>query len=856
MSKQVSRLYSSFRPTSYTVFVALDPNKLTFSGTVTINGAKVGRPSKRITFHQKDLRIIKATITKHAKEGTENIPIKRINTHSAYDEVRLHTETDVYPGTYSVTISYSGSISNDMHGIYPSRFIKDGVQKVILATQFESHHAREALPCIDEPEAKATFNLTVQAPKELTVLSNTPELDTSISGGTKTVRFDTTPRMSTYLLAFVAGDLHCKSAKTKQGIEVRSWCAVNQPKRMLNYSVDEAVKILEFFSDYFGIDYPLKKCDQVALPDFDAGAMENWGLITYREIVLLTDPRNPSITTEQYVSLVVAHELSHQWFGNLVTMKWWDDLWLNESFASIMEHLALDAIHPNWRQWELYTAMDVVSTSSRDVYNDIQPVGVKVTDPDLIETLFDPGIVYAKGGRLLKMLREYIGDHAFRSGLTEYFKAHAYGNASRNDLWEALTIASGTDIAALMTPWIERPGMPVVHVEQSKKIVKLSQERFLLDVPEPVKSSWPIPLLATSSIRPNVLSKESAVHRLSDEDYIVLNQWASGHYFVDYVSEKHRKFIAAIIASPQFPTEAKIGLLNDSFMLARKGFRSLTDALNLALACKNNSRDSVWALIARIFGASLQLCEGDDITFSNIKNVKVGIAKKHYQSLGWEETAEDDVNIRQFRHTILSFMISGDDADATKHAAYLYAQAKHIADLPAEIRNTILGAAVRTIGRPAVDTLLQAYPNASAELQLDITSALSSTRDPKIAKHVLSTALGNHGMVRAQDLMRWVVGFIRNHYVRNEGWKYLAENWEYIFKVLQSSKSFDYLPIYCAGAISTEAELKRFKSFFEPKQNIKAMQRNILIGIADAEARILWRKRDENALRQYFKALQ
>ncbi len=463
MTKKAKRLFEQFQPKHYELAIDPDVQTLSFQGTVTITGRKIGRPSQRLTFHQKDLQFTSVSIVFHGKKGDDEVKLDRVNTHKTYDEVRLHAASLLYPGAYTVRMEFKGRITKPMRGIYPTYSKTKGKDRIILATQFESHHAREAFPCIDEPEAKATFDLTITAPKTHTVLSNTPVKEQSTEGKVKRTSFETTPKMSTYLLAFGIGELHVFEAKTKSGVSVRSWASVTKPKEQLEYSAKEAADILDFFADYFGIPYPLKKLDQLALPDFDSAAMENWGLVTYREMVLLVDPLNRSISSEQLITLVIAHELSHQWFGNLVTMKWWDDLWLNESFAGLMEHVAPAALHPDWHQWELHAMSDIALITSRDVYKDIQPVGLEVTDPDLITTIFDPAIVYAKGARLLKMLLEYIGEEAFTKGLGQYFRRHAFGNTTRADLWQALSESSGKDIEAFMTPWLTRPGMPVVH---------------------------------------------------------------------------------------------------------------------------------------------------------------------------------------------------------------------------------------------------------------------------------------------------------------------------------------------------------------------------------------------------------
>lgn len=848
--KQARRLYQQFQPQHYDLSLELNKEALTFTGTVTIQGKKVGRPSSRITFHQKGLKVTAGSIQYRGKQDEKAIEVSRLNTQESLNEVRLHTSEQLYPGDYTVNLTFSGVISKEMTGIYPCFIDNDGKQEVILATQFESHFARKAFPCIDEPEAKAIFDLTVTHDKNDVALSNMPAADESIQGSLKTTRFEPTPKMSTYLLAFVTGNLHYEEGKTKDGIVVRSWASQARPKKELTYSMQEAVKVLDFFTDYFGTPYPLTKCDQVALPDFDAGAMENWGLITYREIALLADPDNRSVSSEQYVSLVVAHELSHQWFGNLVTMKWWDDLWLNESFASVMEHLALDAIHPDWKQWELYTSTDVISSTSRDIYKDIQPVGVTVTDPDLLDTIFDPGIVYAKGAHLLKMLREYIGDEAFRSGLQAYFKQHAYSNTTREDLWEALGKASGKDLHALMGPWITQPGMPLVHVEQDGRFVHLEQERYVLDaVDDP--TLWPIPILADHLTTPDSFATKSATVEANSEQPVILNAAASGHYLTHYKQAAHREHIARLLQSQELPTEARINVLNDMIMLARRGDAPLTDALTLIRNCSNENRDSVWGLIARVVGSANTLTEGDDASEAKIKQLKKQLAEKQYRRLGWGDKDADDSNTKQLRHTMLALMIGSEDEGVIKEALQRYDAAKDLNELPAEIRNTILGTAVRHGKTDVVETLLRAYPTSGPELQLDITSALASTKDPAVAKKVLDVALGPKGMVRPQDLMRWVALFVRNHHVRSVIWDKLVAEWDWFESVFTTSKSFDYLPTYCASVITTKEWGKKYHAFFAPHESNKILAKNISIGYADIASRVAWRQRDEAKIKQW-----
>lgn len=854
MAKVAARLFNSFQPLHYDLAITPDGDKMVFSGTVTIRGKKVGRPTKRLVFHQKDLTITKATLVKLGKGGPQPVEVSRINCQRSLDEVRLHSDESLLPAEYEATLSFEGKITRDMLGIYPSFFKHGGKEKAIISTQFESHHAREAFPCIDEPEAKATFDLHLTTPNDVVALSNMPILTEKAAGkGLKETTFKTSPRMSCYLLAFAFGEMHCQEGKSKDGVLIRSWSSVAQPKELLTYSVKEAIQILEFFTDYFGVPFPLEKCDQLALPDFDAGAMENWGLITFREVVLLADPKNRSISTEQFVSLVVAHEMSHQWFGNLVTMQWWDDLWLNESFAAIMEHLAPSHIHPDWNQWEMYSSSDILATTSRDIYSGIQAISVKVTDPELIETLFDPTIVYAKGGRLIKMMREYIGDKALSKGLQAYFKKHAYGNTTRHDLWKALEASSGKDIDALMTPWIDQSGMPVLHIEQTGKDIQLSQERFTLDETHD-KHVWPIPLLSSQPLDIDVLAKRTGTATAKTKDYVVFNEYGSGHYICDYRLPAHRQAIVEQIKRQELPTEARINLLNDSILLARHGDHSLTDTLDIIAACSAEDRDSVWALIAQTINYSRILTDGDSLAEEQIKTLRRQVAREQYKKLGWHDKPTDDPNTKQLRHSIVSMMVGGEDKEAIAEALKLYKASKSLTDIPAELRNTILAAAVKHGEAAVVDRLIKEYPAASPELQQDITSALAATKDPKTAKHIMGKALGPKGFVRPQDILRWQVLFLRNPYTRDVAWDFLEANWDWLWKTLGNSKSTDFIPTYCASVVNSEALTQRYKKFFEPKRTIKVLEHNIKLGYADIEARLNWRQRDEAAIKQWLKS--
>jgi aminopeptidase N len=853
MGKKVTRLYEQFQPEHYELTLRPDRDAMAFSGTVTIRGKKTGRPSQRLTFHQQGLKISSAKIVKHGKKGDERLEVARTNNQNSFDEVRLHAKDMVYPGEYTVAMEFEGRITKTMHGIYPCFFKHGGKDKIILVTQFESHHAREAFPCIDEPEAKATFDLTLITPAKETALSNTPvKSQKAVKSGIET-KFETSPKMSTYLLAFAAGEMHGVTGKTKDGVEVRSWASVAQPKDHLKYANDEAIKILEFFIDYFQTPFPLKKLDQVAVPDFEVLAMENWGLITFREVGLLADPKNRSLSGEQLITLVIAHEISHQWFGNLVTMKWWEDLWLNESFASIMENIAPDHLHPDWHQWEDFATSRVLSASQRDIYKDVQSVGVEVNHPDEIMTLFDPAIVYAKGARLLTMLRDYIGEDAFREGLKSYFKKHAYGNTSRNDLWQELSLASGQDVGKVMTPWIQQSGQPLLSVSREKDKLKLTQKRFLLDG-EDNDTLWPIPLLADKKLEPGLLAKRSMELPCADKTMPVFNVEGSGHFIVCYEDNEARENMKAKVVDRSIGAVGRINVINDMLLLARAGEYSLTGILDLIGQCQREPRAAVWSMFMRALSQAQTLVEGDEATDKHLQSYKRNLAGYWYEKLGWTDKPGDDPNTKHLRTTALALSIAGENQAAIKHALALFDKAGSVDKLPAEQRAIIAGAAVR-FGKPVrIKQLMdeyQASPN--PDVQQAITAALCSTKKPAIAKQLIKWGLSKDGSIRPQDIGHWFAYLMRNYYSRELAWDWLTANWPRMLELFDGGKYMEYFIWYSSGPLSTPQWQARFKKFFEPKMSEPASKRNIQISFSEIAARVAWRTREEKRLKVFFK---
>ncbi|MEX2014838.1 MAG: M1 family metallopeptidase [Candidatus Saccharimonadales bacterium] len=866
MGKSAPRLAESFKPENYKLSIEIDSKKMCFKGTVVIEGQKIGRPAKRITFHQKDLKIISANVIKQGKSGEEAVDLARINSHKSFDEVRLHSSSMFYPGKYTVEIKFSGRITEQMHGLYPCNYRHGGKNKKLFATQFESHHAREVFPCIDEPEAKATFDLSLFTPVGETVLSNTPVLEQKEVDSLPLIvnrkkqkttnkklqtSFETTPVMSTYLLAFAVGEIHCVKSKTKDGIEVSSWATVAQDKTHLEYANKEAVDVLEFFTDYFKTPFPLKKLDQIALPDFDSMAMENWGLITYREIGLLADPVNRSQSGEQLISLVVSHEISHQWFGNLVTMKWWDDLWLNESFASIMEYVCLDALHPDWHMWENFAEADMIAASNRDVTSNVQAVKTKVNHPDELFTLFDPSIVYAKGARLIKMMYDFIGEEAIRTGLKSYFKEFAYKNTVSDDLWRLFSKTSGQDVKELMDPWLTQSGMPLLNISRNGSKLNVVQKRFLLDENND-KQTWPIPLLANKKLPVNLMQEEKLTLELDKDEPVVFNRSGSTHAVVNYESDKDKKYLQKVTSTRKIDSVGRMNLFNDAYLLSRHGSESLSETLELVENCASEDRDSVWQLMLRPLGAAKLFLEGDEKSEQTIKQIKLKLSKQHFKNLGWDDRKSDSPNTKALRVTMTALMLQSEDNAVVEEALSRYKKAAAIAELPSEQRSLILATAVKN-KKADLDKVFEEYVSTnSSDVQRSITAGLTTAKDTESIKKILEKSIGKDEVVRVQDIPMWFAYLMRNQYSRESAWEWLVKSWPELTKKFDGNKSLDRFVIYSAGPLCTTDYEKKFSNFFDGKSKEVAIGRPITIAKGEIKARVAWRERELSSLKKHF----
>ena len=837
----VNRLVEKFKPEHYELKLDLTQVKnREFNGIVDIFGEI--NNEKEITFHSKDLEI---------KNIISSNDIKLNFSKAENDEILVNIEKLNFKkgDKIQLKIEFSGKITDAMHGLYPCYYKENGEKKELFATQFESHYAREVFPCIDEPEAKVTFSLEIRALSDLEVLSNTEIIEKNENGNIQQVRFAKTPKMSTYLLAFVLGDFKRVSKKTKSGVKVSVLATKAQKSELMEFPLSFAVRVLEFYEDFFGQKFPLSKCDHIALPDFSSGAMENWGLITYRETALLAG-KNSSISSKKYVALVIAHETSHQWFGNLVTMKWWDELWLNESFATMMEYLATDALEPKWKIWEEFAVNEAVLSLRRDAIDGVQAVHVPVHHPDEISTIFDGAIVYAKGARLMNMLRKYVGNDAFQKGLQRYFDKFKYQNTIGDNLWDCLSEASGKNVADFMNPWLLKSGYPSVLAEEDGEELKLSQKQFFIGEGKYNGRIWPILLGSNQNNLPEIMDSKDLTCKKSS-DFVQLNQGNIAHFITNYSQNLFENLLEKV-RNGNLDTISRLQILQERSLLSRGGEIPSVELLRTLQSYNKETSLTVWDMISLLIGELKIFIDEDSESSKKMKKFVGNLAQNEFEKLGFIKKTGEDEEDTQKRSSILAHMIYAENKKAISGALDIFKNSPNMEDIDPEIRSLILTVKTRFEESPElVQKMLESYKNTSnVDYRDDIMVALTSTKNIQTGELLLEKMLEND-IIRTQDILSWYVHLLRNLKTRELAWKWLRENWKLIEEKFDGDKSYNDFPRYSGAILRTEKQLQEFKEFFEPLKNDPSLTRAIEMGEREIAGRIALIKRDKTAIDKF-----
>jgi len=608
MAPDPHRLPATVRPTRYDVRLRPSLDDATFAGTARIEATTADGGADEIVLNAAELAVDACRVNGQPVDVTLDEQVQRLTIHAAAG------------GDVVIEIEFRGILNDKLRGFYRSTYVDtDGVEQVIATTQMQATDCRRAFPCWDEPEYKAVFGITLDIADGLTAISNGSEVERTVEEPGRTViRFADTMSMSTYLVAFVVGKLEVTEAVDVDGIPLR---IVHVPGKghLTDFGLDVGAFCLRWFQSYYGISYPSDKVDLIALPDFAAGAMENLGCITFRESLLLVDPATSTQQEQQLVADVVAHELAHMWFGDLVTMRWWNGIWLNEAFATFMEVAACDAYRPDWQRWTSFGLERTVAFET-DSLSSTRSVEFPVESPEEAEAMFDV-LTYQKGGALLRMLEQHLGPERFREGVSHYLRTHSYASTDTEDLWDAIEATSGEPVRRIMDSWIWQPGYPLVsaalrHTDEGS-VTRLRQQRFSFSPDEgdgePDTTVWAIPVAVSigGDITTLLLDSAGPVDLpLADPDAVVLvNAGGHGFFRVAYDDELRGRLSGDVLAG--LSTLERYGLLDDAWAATIAGQLDATSLLDFVSSFDAERELGVWQMIGIILRGLGRLVDGD-----------------------------------------------------------------------------------------------------------------------------------------------------------------------------------------------------------------------------------------------------
>lgn len=769
LSLQAQRLPEGVHPEHYSLTLTPDLNAATFAGEETID-VVLDHPSRTITLNAAEIKFLSVKAGSQTAEVSED---------SGKEQATFTFPQELPAGRATLTIRYTGILNDKLRGFYLSKT----KARNYAVTQFEPTDARRAFPSFDEPALKATYDVTLVVDSRDTAISNT-EIVADKRGpiaGKHTIKFATTPKMSTYLVAFLVGDFKCTSGKA-DGVPIRA-CATPDKVAMTKFAVESAEYILPYYDKYFGIKYPMPKLDMVALPDFEAGAMENFGCITYRETDLLVDEKSGAIPAKKRVAIVVAHEMAHQWFGDMVTMQWWNNLWLNEGFASWMESKPVAKWKPEWN-FPQDDARDLDATLNLDSQKTTRTIRAKAETPDEINEMFD-GIAYGKAGAVLGMVENYLGEETFRQGVHNYLAAHLYANATAEDFWNAQTSTSHKPVDKIMQSFVTQSGVPLLSFSQTDAAgAPVVQSRFFLSGSAAGSSQrWTVPVCLKTSGKPDcrVLTPDESTLPLPSGDaasFFYANAAAKGYYRTAYTDSQYKAIVANVetALSPQ----EKIGLLGDRWALVRSGKADAGGFLDLVLALRKDPN----GLVMESAFDKVKTIDSRIATDAEREQLAAVIRRDFspiYAALGHPVKGES-YDRQQLRAELMELLGSAKDPAVLAEAKDLTERAYGPGARKDKGLDPILTEAAISVTAVHGDAALYDKVMAASKdgddpgLQSEALRTLALFSDPALVRRTMDYVTS--GQVRNQDSWIPMAILLMDRDTRESTWDYIRENWD------------------------------------------------------------------------------
>lgn len=839
------RLPRAVMPSRYDLTLEPDLDHATFTGSVAI-AVEVTEPVDTVWLNAAELNIASAALEDTSGQRTSIPEVELVDKH---ERVRLGLGQTVPMGTYQLRLEFDGILNDKLHGFYRSMFQDEaGQEHIIATTQFETADARRAFPCFDEPDFKAVFGVTLIVPQDQLTVSNGPMIeDTPTGDGRRKVVFADTMKMSTYLVAFIVGPFEATDPVDVDGIPLRIIHPIGKG-HLADYALDVGAFALRHFTQYYGIPYPDQKLDMIAVPDFAFGAMENLGCITYREVLLLIDQNQATQPELMRAADVIAHEIAHMWFGDLVTMRWWNGIWLNEAFATFMATMAADAFNTNWQRW-LQFSLERSAAFDVDSLVKTRPIEYEVNSPQDANGMFDL-LTYEKGGAVLRMLEQYLGETAFQNGVRHYLNTYQYANTETNDLWDSIEAVTSEPARRIMDSWIFQRGFPLIVVESvGDGKLTINQQRFCFTPLDGDTTLWSVPIVLRYASQGKVDERRELLESATGEidlgaeiDWVVVNAGGYGFYRIRYASDLLQKLSPVMMQQLQ-PIE-RYGLVDDTWASVMSGHTSTVEFLEFAKGFNSETDLDVWTVLSACLSQLDRLLEGEARTrYQAVLRDLYGAALSR---LGWDPQPDDASRTLELRGLLIrSLTVSGQDAESLEkcrelHRNYLQDRASVEPNIASAVATAVASAGTQDdyatfIARfkaattpqeeRRYQTLLAAFPGES-----EIATTLEMTLN---------------GEIRTQDAPYLVAQCMRNRERGVQAWRFVQENWEQmlnaypdnaIVRMLDGFKSLSY------ADVASEIE-----AFFQ-SHNVPQGELTLQQHLEKLRVNVAWREREAEGL--------
>jgi len=844
-----NRLPDNVRPLNYDLHFEPSFEDFTFSGREIID-IQVTRPTQEIILNSKDIEIQEATISYGDKNLEATVEMDKDN-----ERVIFRFDEHIASTNAKLSLKFKGVLNDELSGFYRSKYkTRDGQEKYMATTQFEAPYARKAFPCFDEPSYKATFDVSMTIDKDYQAIANTPIINENVEDGKKTVKFGKSPLMSTYLLYMGVGDFEFLEDQMKREdgstVDIRI-VTVPGKSEQGKFAMDLTKRFLTYFEDYFDIDYPLPKLDMLAIPDFSAGAMENWGAITFREVLLLHEEGKTSEAVKERIAEVVSHELVHQWFGNLVTMKWWNDLWLNESFATYMAFKAVDHEFPEWDMWESFIKMETDGAFYEDSLKSTHPIEVEVKSPNQIEEIFD-AISYGKGGSVLRMIDNYLGEENFRDGVRKYLSDFKYKNAAASDLWSSLAQASGDPkITGVMENWIKRPGYPIVEAVKDGSSISLSQKKFVRGLDS---GEWKIPLVLryNGNEKRQLLESHTGTIDADGTDWFKLNSGQKGFYRVRYSDDNLAK-LKALVENKELDEFDRWGLQNDLYNLTKVGEVTLDKYLDFIQAYRNEDNHFVLENISDHLKTINRVFSQDkdwESIESKFKNLVKEPFKKNFDALGWDAKKGETKHDALLRAVSIGYLAFADDEEILNEGKSRFEKRLNGESLNPDLSGIVYSVAAKTGDRETFDKMKKVFEDTEdGEDKLKLLQSLGKFYDTGILRDYLDYAV-NPENVRIQNIRRVFPSVAANPVGRDVLFPWVKDNWEKLEDYKKTHFIFMGLLESLITPYTGEDKKHEIKEFLDLKNTGYEKTKRNSFEIMDINTD--WMKKNRKVLKDYF----